>query len=98
MRQMRPHRIVSDDSGHEYACPSDQVEAFYAWLETDAADLGDEPPMVTCQIEGTFEFYLVDQDENAIPRDRMNPDSCEEGRTCDHHLCRWSCRLGKSDT
>jgi hypothetical protein len=98
MRQATPHRIVSDDSGHNYACPADQVEAFYAWLETEAAELGDEPPMVTCKIEGTFEFYLYDTNDTVQKRDRNDPNSCAEGKTCDHHLCRWSCRLGKSDT
>ncbi len=49
--------IMDDDSGHEYCVPVSKIKDFEEWMESEAAELGDEPYFAE-RIEGDFTFYI----------------------------------------
>lgn len=50
------YRLVGDDSGHDYVVPVDKTDEWYQWMDSEAAELGDEPPEWARIIAGTFTF------------------------------------------
>ena len=50
------YQLVGDDSGHDYAIPVDKADEWYEWMDSEAAELGDEPPEWALRVEGDFTF------------------------------------------
>jgi hypothetical protein len=50
------YRIVSDDDGHEYVIPCAKVGRWLAWLGTEDAQDGGDPPEFAVRINGSLTF------------------------------------------
>lgn len=50
-------QLVSDDSGHDYVVPVEEVKAFYAWLEDEERSTYEEcDKYEDCRVEGGLTF------------------------------------------
>lgn len=50
------YKMVGDESGHEYAIPVDKSDDWEEWLNSEAAELGDELPDYAIIVGGYFSF------------------------------------------